>query len=159
MLKLDKPEDGYLPLYLEDLSSSVNKMLREYIVHKEVNSTSNVQACVFQGKDTISKLYRLFIYNDEVTNNRKSVNMELQDNITRFLNITIAFSIKYAIISAIQNKHNQAKQVYEALYEICSSILTSTTSVPVLLFRIIRYWGKLGKGYWFTRFIWSIRRR
>lgn len=106
-------------------------MLREYIVHKEVNSTSNVQACVFQGKDTIGKLYRLFILNDEVTNNRKSVNMELQDNITRFLNITMAFAIKYAIISAIQNKHNQAKQVYEALYQICSNILTSTTSVHV----------------------------
>lgn len=106
-------------------------MLREYIVHKEVNSTSNVQACVFQGKDTISKLYRLFIYNDEVTNNRKSVNVELQDNITRFLNITIAFSLKYAIISVIQNKPNQAKQTYEALYEICSSVLASTTSVTV----------------------------
>lgn len=74
LLKLDKPEPAYLSLYYEDLGCSINKMLREYIVHKDLNFTSNAQACLHQGKDNIMKLYKLFILNEEVTNERKSIN-------------------------------------------------------------------------------------
>jgi glutathionylspermidine synthase len=142
LLKLEKPEQTYMILYLEDLVSSVNKMLREYIVHKEVNSSSNVQACILQGKDTLFKLYKLFTFNEEITNQRKSVCLELQNSITRFLNIIISFTLKSAVICMIQNKTCQAKSIYEALYCICSSVLTSTTSVSHTRFRIIKYCGK-----------------
>jgi hypothetical protein len=57
---MEKPEQAYLPLYFEDLGSSINKMLREYIVHKDIASASNVQACLHQGKDNITRLYKLF---------------------------------------------------------------------------------------------------
>lgn len=49
-------------------------MIREYIVHKDLNTTSNLQACLHQGKDNIMRLYKLFTFREEVTNQRKSVN-------------------------------------------------------------------------------------
>ena len=87
-------------------------MLREQLIHKEVNNGSSVQVCILHGKDSIAKLYKLFVVGEEVTNERKSVNAELQNNITRFLIVIISFIYEYALVSMIQNKQSQAKQLF-----------------------------------------------
>lgn len=114
-------------------------MLREQLIHKEVNSGSGVQVCILHGKDSISKLYRLFVLGEEVTNQRMSVNAELQHNITRFLIVVISFIYEFALVSVIQNKQCQAKTLFEFLYSICSQIRDSSTSVKMDQPRIIRY--------------------
>lgn len=114
-------------------------MLREQLIHKEVNNGSSVQVCILHGKDSISKLYKLFVVGEEVTNERKTVNAELQNNITRFLIVIISFIYKFALVSVIQNKQSQARQLFGFLYSICSQIRDSSTSVIFYQSRTIRY--------------------
>jgi hypothetical protein len=71
----------------------------------------------------------------------------MQNNIARFLNIIISFILKYALICIMQNKKFQAKLLYDSLYNICSNILTSSTSVCYLQHRITKYFARLGKDW------------
>ena len=114
-------------------------MLREQLIHKEINNGSSAQVCILHGKDSISKLYKLFVIGEEVTNERRTINAELQNSITRFLIVIISFIYKFALVSVIQNKQSQAKQLFEFLYSICSQIRDSATSVRFYLSRTIKY--------------------
>lgn len=53
----------------------------------------------------------------------------MQSSIARFLNIVVSFVMDYAVVCTILNKKFQAKLLYDSLYNICSNILTSSTSV------------------------------
>ena len=63
----------------------------------------------------------------------------MKSKITRFLIVTICFLTKAAFVKSSQLKIDEAKILYEMGFEISKNIMTSSTSVFQILFRIIKY--------------------
>lgn len=84
---------------------------------------------IIKGKDSLQKLYKLLIVSESIINGKMIVNCDLEQSLTRFLIITVAFTLKLCLTCVMLNKTNYAKTLYELLYNICLNISTSSTSV------------------------------
>ena len=60
IFEMDEPEESELPKYYEDQLLSVNKLLKYYILRKEL-SPDMVGVCFKRGKEVIAKMLDLFV--------------------------------------------------------------------------------------------------